>query len=237
MARLLESHSMPMFLRPASYLLSRHYLACLSLYITLILCQKSASPQAAAVAEWAPGTILIEVSDPRHYWQYEVQPQTGSVRLVKEQQLKGDSSDEMPKTFQQPAGAIQHCDKAPQATSPNGSYIAECRVLRKKDHSPLRDQFVLTEAGSASSYPWNPEEWRGIHGLAWSANSRHVAILNCSEHYSKSPVGVLSGMSGHPIPSSTVFLDIIDVRTGRVTEYMLRKNVKYVFTRILRWSE
>jgi hypothetical protein len=187
--------------------------------------------------EPVPGVVLIEVRGQRHYWQYEVQPEAGSVRLVKEQDLKGDSSGDAPETFQQPAGAIQGCNEMPQATSPDGRYVAQCKVLLRRDHSPLRDLFVLSEGGSTSSNPWNPRDWRAIDGFAWAPNSRSVMILNTSEHFAKDPLGLIAGIFGNPIPHNSVFLDVIDVRTGNVTEYLVRKNVKYAFTRILRWSE
>jgi hypothetical protein len=61
--------------------------------------------------------------------------------------------------------------------------------------------------------------------------------VNHKEHYSKTPVGIFFGAAGHPIPYSTVFVTIVNVRTGAVVEYKLRANISYVSSRIRAWSE
>lgn len=83
---------------------------------------------------------------------------------------------------------------------------------------------------------WKPKE-RGIRGFAWAPNSPSIAILNVSTYVGKMPMELLAALSGHPVPHDTVFLDILDVRTGQVTEYTIRRNVVSSFTRILDWSE
>jgi hypothetical protein len=39
------------------------------------------------------------------------------------------------------------------------------------------------------------------------------------------------------VPHDTVFLDFLDIRTKTVTEYLIKENVPYSFTRILNWSQ
>jgi hypothetical protein len=48
-------------------------------------------------------------------------------------------------------------------------------------------------------------------------------------------MGLLSGLSGHPIPHSAVFLDVVEVQTGKVSEYLIRDDVPYAISRILKW--
>lgn len=184
----------------------------------------------------AAGAIFVDVSESGRYSQFEVVPQVGRVRAIKERKLARGAPTEAPTEFQQPAGAIQDCDRAPEAVSPNGSYKARCIVVRKADGSVLDDELVLTENGSADSHPWHPLDSRTIDGFAWSADSRFIAVVSHSEHYSKSPASILSGLSGHPIPVSAVYLDVIDAQTGTDKSFLIRGKAKYVSARILRWS-
>ncbi len=156
-------------------------------------------------------------------------PRRGLVRIVKQEKFQNYAHEDIPHTFQQPAGAIGACAERPEASSLDGRYLARC--------SGSADFEVVDTKTAATLYHWKPNEWRGIRGFAWAPNSHSIAILNYSEYYGKSPLELLSGLSGHPVPHDTVFLDVIDVRTASVTEYLVRKNVVYSFTRILKWSE
>ena len=82
---------------------------------------------------------------------------------------------------------------------------------------------------------WKPKE-RGIRGFAWSPNSHSVAILNVSSYYGKNPLELIAAFSGHPVPHDKVLLDIVDVRTGVATEYLIRNNVIF-FYEDLNWSK
>jgi hypothetical protein len=48
---------------------------------------------------------------------------------------------------------------------------------------------------------------------------------------------LLSAVSGHPVSHDTIFLTIMDARTGTQTQYLIRKDVPSALTRILNWSE
>jgi len=189
--------------------------------------------QATLSADAAPGVILIDLLEsghPEHYWQYTVQPPMGLVRKVKDETYSDYAHEKIPHVFLTPAGAIGACSADTKAASPDGRYVAYCT-------SSENGFFVADKRGSGILMVWKPQEWRGIRGFGWAPNSGSVAILNVSSYYGKSPLELLSGLSGHPVPHDTVFLDIIDVRTGKTTEYLVRKNVPYSFTRILNWSE
>lgn len=182
----------------------------------------------------APGVVLIDISEaglPEHYWQYDVQPVWGSVREVKEETFQDYADEDIPHAFQQPSGAIETCIRTPEANSPDGNYLAYCSRFNADEF------FVINRKTRETLHHWKPREWRQISGFAWAPNSHSVAFLNVSEYYGKSPLELLSGLSGHPVPHDTVFVDILDVRTGLVTEYLVRKNVVSAFARILKWSE
>jgi hypothetical protein len=180
----------------------------------------------------APGTILVDILEsghPENYWQYEVQPTSGSVRKIKEETFADYAHEDIPHVFLQPSGAIEACSSEPKADSPDGKYLAYC----KGSESGLS---VANKKSTRVLSYWTPKEWRGIRGFAWAPNSQSVAILNISSYYGKSPLERLSGLSGHPVPHDTIFLDVLDVRTGKTTEYVVRENVPYSFARILNWS-
>jgi hypothetical protein len=48
----------------------------------------------------------LEAGHPEHYWQYEIQPSAGAVRVVQEVTSADYTHQEMLRTFQAPAGAI-----------------------------------------------------------------------------------------------------------------------------------
>jgi hypothetical protein len=210
------------------------------LAIHLLGCSSSPSRQPVSQtivgADVAPGVILTDVLEggqPRHYWQYEVRPATGSVRMVKEQEIQNIYTQHIPETFQWPTGAIEACAKKPEANSPDRKYVARCMTSKKETEEFL----VVDDKSGVTVCHWKPQDSRGIRGFAWSPNSRSIAVLNTSNHVGKSPLELLSALSGHPVPHDTVFLDIMDVQTRRVVEYVVRKDVVSSFTRILKWSE
>ena len=181
----------------------------------------------------APGTILVDILEsghPENYWQYEVQPTSGSVRKIKEETFADYAHENIPHVFLQPAGTIYACSSEPKADSPDRRYLAYC----KRSESGLS---VADKKSTVILSNWTPKEWRGIRGFAWAPNSHSVAILSISSYYGKSPLEQLSGLSGHPVPHDTIFLDVLDVRTSKTTEYLVRENVPYSFTRILNWSQ
>ena len=190
----------------------------------------------------APGIILIDLSGSRSdtsYWQYEVQPATGRVQIVKEHNAKDRSRLEIPRTFLEPTGAIGACSEEPkvprcEAVSDDGKFI-----VRHNTTSKGRDELVVMDATTSSTpYHWMPREWRKIEGFGWAPNSHSIAILNHAEHYGKiNPLELLAAGSGHPVPHDTFYLDILDTRTGTVTEYLIRKNIGDASGRILSWSK
>jgi hypothetical protein len=195
--------------------------------------------QAKLSDDVAPGIILIDVlgigvsesGQPEHYYQYEVQPATGLVRKVKEERFQDYKHEDIPHTFYEPTGAIEDCRKDPQASSLDGEYWAYCRRGEA-------DQFFVNDKKTAQTlYHGTLGDRRGIRGFGWAPNSRSVAFLNSSSRLGKTPMELFSALSGHPVPHDTVFLTILNVRTGQTTEYLIRKDVPSAFTRILNWSE
>jgi hypothetical protein len=194
-------------------------------------------PQPVLNGDVAPGSILIDVLEsgrPESYWQYEVRPSNGLVRIVKEETFQDYSHEDVPHVFQQPAGAIETCQKTSEVDSPDGKYAVYCVG---SGVGPSPDEFFLIDRKTNHTlYHWKPTEWRAIRGFAWAPNSHSVAFLNKSSYYGKGMIERVSGISGHPVPHDTVFLSVLTVEPADITEYAIRKDVPYAFTRILSWS-
>lgn len=180
----------------------------------------------------APGVVLVDVlrgGFPEHYWQYEIRPESGSVHSVREETFQDPSEEDLPTSYQKPAGAFGTCATNPRAVSPDGRYVAYCG-----DDGP--EQFYIVDSTSNKEIQeWKAGE-RGIRGFAWGPNSRWVAILNRSSHLGYGPLELLSALSGHTVPHDDIFLTFLDIDTGKVTEYVIRKDVISSFTRILKWA-
>jgi hypothetical protein len=190
-------------------------------------------------ADIAPGVILVDVlgvgvsesGQPEHYYQYEVEPATGLVRKVEEERFQNYMHETIPHSFYEPTGAIVGCRNDPQASSLDGEYLAYCR-------GGEADQYFVDDKKTAQRlYHGALGDRRGIRGFGWAPNSRSVAFLNSSSRLGKTPMELLSALSGHPVSYDTVFLTILDARTGTRTEYLIRKDVPSAFTSILKWSE
>jgi hypothetical protein len=210
----------------------------IALSIQLIGCSNSRKEERARQtvlsADVAPGAVLIDVLEsgrPEHYWQYEVRPATGWSHKIKDEEFQDYKHENVPHVFQQPSGAIEACAKNPEASSLDGGLLAYC------SGSGTDEFFVTYKTTAQMLYHWRPAEPRRIRGFAWAPNSRSVAFLNVSSYWGKNPLELLGGLSGHPVPHDTIFLDVFDVRATTVTEYLIRANVPYSFTRILDWSE
>jgi hypothetical protein len=210
----------------------------LLLAVALLGCSHSGNEpptrQTALGADTAPGTILVDVLEsghPENYWQYEVRPATGSVQKVKQERFEDYAHEDIPHIFNQPAGAIESCRNKPEATSLDERYLAYCT------RSGADEFFVIDQKTKEMTYHWKAAEWREINGFAWAPNSHSVAFLNMSSYYGKNPIELLSGLTGHPVPHDTIYLDVLDVHNWNTTEYLVRSDVPYSFERILNWSK
>jgi hypothetical protein len=51
-----------------------------------------------------------------------------------------------------------------------------------------------------------------------------------------SPIELLSALSGHPAQYETIYVSVLDVMTGRVTEYRIESDVRSPLVRLLDWQ-
>lgn len=89
-----------------------------------------------------------------------------------------------------------------EVPSPNSELVARCTAEGGRDSG----KYVLgiLKRGSRDQVrQWLPNEGSEILGMAWSADSKSVAVLLEEERKDLSPLGLLSAASGHPIPLET----------------------------------
>lgn len=197
-----------------------------------------AAQEGALIQGKGPGTLTVEFSNGNHYWNYQITPEQNSVRLSAQGDFKPTVTAQVPSQGTQsskPLGPSLTCEKSPRVTSPDGKFVAGCRVIPKK----IRDHFEVTNGTSSTPlYEWGGHSEFEIDAIAWSPDSQWVALLHHSERYGKDPLSLFVGLSGHPIPHSSVFLLLFNVCTGVATEYLVEKDVKYLlYPTIVSWTE
>jgi len=178
------------------------------------------------------GTITVDILAAGRYWQYALRPKDGTVTRTSEQQFSTKQNSTIPPGYLKPTGAIVSCTDKPEAMSPDGSFVATC------EGSLTSRAFVITDRSTKKELlRWAPTEYRGIRGFAWAPDSKSIAVLNESEHYGKGPLELLSGLSGHPVPHNTVFVELFVTDGWKPTEYVIQKDVINAFIRILDWKK
>lgn len=200
--------------------------------LSLVGCSWPKLGPATTVPIAAPGEILVDVLEggqPEHYWQFEIRPEAGSVRSVRDAIFQDYKHEEIPTSFQQPAGALKTCAGSPHAASPDRRLDAYCT------NDGTEKLNVVDAASGKVLQHWNARK-RGIRGFAWAPNSRWVGILNVKSRVGYSPRELLAFISGHPVQHDDIFLTFLEVDTGKVAEYVIHRNVISSFTRVLSWA-
>jgi hypothetical protein len=186
------------------------------------------------------GIITVDILAAGRYRQYTLRPVDGTVTRTSEQQFSTKRNSTIPSGYLKPAGAILSCTDKPEAISPDGSFVATCEdFLTKVAGGEGRSRaFVNTDRSTKKElFRWAPSEYRSICGFAWAPDSKSVAVLNESEHYGKNPLELFWGLSGHPIPHNTVFVELFVTDGWKPTEYVIQKDVISASTRILDWKK
>lgn len=182
------------------------------------------------------GTITVDIltaGSPRRYLQYTLHPLDGTITRISEQKIATKQNSAIPPAYSKPAGAIFSCSDKPEASSPDNSLVATCEGSLNSSGT-----FVIMDRSTKKELlRWTPSEYRGMRGFAWAPDSKSIAVLNESEHYGKRPLELLSGLSGHPVPHNTVFVELFVVEGWDRTEYVIRKDVINAFIRILDWKQ
>jgi hypothetical protein len=208
-----------------------------AIIVPLVGCSRSERvPRIVTSAGVAPGSVLIDIlqsGTPEWYWQYEVVPEKGTVRCVKREIFLDYQHEDLPTEYIQPPVGATGCDETRQAVSPDGKLRAFCSDGWNYGYY---HHLSVTDASGEVLFVWNPGN-RLISGFAWAPNSNSLGILNKTERYGMWPLELLSAIAGHPVPHHTIFLDFLDVKTGKATEFQIRANVVNAFSRMLAWVD
>jgi hypothetical protein len=186
------------------------------------------------------GTITVDILAAGRYRQYTLHPVDGTVTRTSEQQFSTKRNSTIPPGYLKPTGAILSCTDKPEAMSPDGRFVATCESsLAKVAGGEGRNRaLVITDRSTKKElFRWAPSEYRDIGGFAWAPDSKSIAVLNESEHYGKNPLELFLGLSGHPVPHNTVFVELFITDGWKPTEYVIQKDVISPSIRILDWKK
>jgi hypothetical protein len=212
---------------PAQY--GRSLTGVLALCVTVVACQSEPLNQQAVISNGAaPGYIALEINSPSSqgdlYWRYRITPSRGTVQRLAAGQYRGPYQS-----------ANSDCYKAIELQSPDGRFVARCFDYANGTTSEF--EVMSSDRRSDVVFHWSPTQWRGISGFYWSPNSRSLAILNCSERHGRGVFDLVWSLAGHPVRYHTFYLDLIDIETRQMVEYVLRHDVVDGTGRVLGWEQ
>jgi hypothetical protein len=199
-----------------------------TLCLILIGCQRTYPKMSPKVA---PGTIVVEVSQPKgaKVYQYRVTPSSGQV-------LQSTNSDLQQRQNKAPRVQMEDAGCTFEGTtkeSPNQEFIARCF----SDSIATPRKFMVTNRAGRLLFEWRSQTPILLGGFAWSSNSNSVALIASSEEYGRGPLDAFWSFVGHPVPYDTFSLEVIDIVSGRVSEYPIRRNVQYGSAKIIDWMQ
>jgi hypothetical protein len=128
--------------------------------------------------------------------------------------------------------------RPPYLVSPDGALMAVV-VVPKGRPEPLKYTtlaIVRTATGEIAMLIEGEERQR-IRGVAWSGDSRRIAILRGSSKRSMGPEGILASLSGHAVLLTTYFLEIFDASGEEIAGTRLASNVRASWGSIVWFDE
>ncbi len=121
--------------------------------------------------------------------------------------------------------SIHDCTKSVEVPAPTNELIAVCSTRYGTKELLIS---VMKHGSNEQIRQWSPEQGWRVSGLAWSADSRSIAVLLEKERFDLGPLGLLSAASGHPIPLNTFKVDLYSMQsTGQLRLPVLRKDSPY----------
>ena len=130
---------------------------------------------------------------------YSINPSVGTIKLTSEVHIELGSS-----VSSEPLPAGAHISRCPDGTdssisSPDGRFAASC--VREQGISSVIVTDVLAKTPVKNILIAN---FFNVRGIAWSPDSRAVAVLEESERKGYGPLELASALSGHPVPYSSI---------------------------------
>jgi hypothetical protein len=108
--------------------------------------------------------------------------------------------------------SIHDCTKSVEVPAPTNELTAVCSTRYGTKELLMS---VIKHGSNEQIRQWPLEQGWWVSGLAWSANSRSIAVLLEKERFDLGPLGLLSAASGHPIPLNTFKVDLYSMPIDR----------------------
>jgi hypothetical protein len=162
------------------------------------------------------GTIEIGVLESRASGQalsvYSINPSAGSITLTRKADIELGS-----RVSSEPLPAGAHISRCPDGTdssvsSPNNRFAASC--VREQGKSSVIVTDVLAKTLVKNILIAN---FFNVRGIAWSPDSRAVAVLEDSERKGYGPFELASALSGHPVPYSSIGFAAVSISENEGT--------------------
>lgn len=107
--------------------------------------------------------------------------------------------------------SIHDCIKPVKVSAPGHGWVAVCSTPYGSKATSIK---VMKLESDEKIREWPiAREWR-VSGMAWSADSSSIAVLLERERYEYSPIGLLSAISGHPIPLNTFEVNVYSLQSS-----------------------
>lgn len=101
--------------------------------------------------------------------------------------------------------------KGPYMVSPDKRFVAaSIAVSGPSTPGPTEVVIVDTRTKKIISKVRSNDN-RYIDGVAWSQDSRLLAVLKSSSRYGRGPLDLIGAMFGHPVPYMTYYLEVVDL--------------------------
>lgn len=190
-------------------------------------------------------SIALEIVNDEQYWKYDYHPDRMSFELVshttknkdtdwpdqlpiilKQRDLKNGTQRRLATTLKVDWSAgIKWAEKSPDEKYVLVGYEDPAHSLRRTIKI-----FETTTGRCLKAVEYEKEVW--IEDFVWSPDSRYLVIIEERERWSKSIVGILGIMSGHPIPLVSYTISVLNVSSGEIKKLPLAKDIKYGVARI-----
>jgi len=201
----------------------RSNVTCQQCVAVLALCLTAcmvSSPRVGRASEDAtslarlPGLIRIDVRDPTT----EAMPPPTYVFSLRAGTLVS-GGDSRPCQFSSdeptlpPAGEMRY--EHPYAVNSERSLLAVSAKPARSSSLVSNDIAVFSlPEGKQQAFLHRPES-AFVEGIAWSPDSRYLALLTAQEHWGVSPLELLTAVAGHPVPHNSYRIEVYS-RSGEL---------------------
>ena len=171
------------------------------------------SPDAPSLAS-LPGLIRIDVRDPT---MEEMPPPTYVFSLRSGTLVSGGDSGPCQFSSDEPtlppAGEMQY--QYPYAVNSERTLLAVSAKPARSSSLVSTDVAVFSfPEGTQRAFIHRPDS-AFVERIAWSPDSRYLALLTTQEHWGVSPLELLSGVAGHPVPHNSYRIEVYS-RSGEL---------------------